>query len=116
MTPRPQLKLAGILTAGHAGETAGVVEAVQSLAGVICSVHTFPTFHTRSYQGDTNDTFIGGGQDGPEVGGRGWGRPARSRLLRRPRRRPVIKGKLHRIRLLAGGTDERRLQSRGPAG
>lgn len=55
----------GILTAGHAGEAARVVEAVQGLAGVIRSVHTFPALHAspcRSTKGDTNATFI-----------RGWG-------------------------------------------
>lgn len=36
----------GILTTGHTGEAAGVIEAIQSLAGIIRPVHAFPTLHT----------------------------------------------------------------------
>lgn len=38
------------LTTGHTGEAACVIEAVQSLAGIVRSVHTFPTLHTGSCQ------------------------------------------------------------------
>lgn len=38
----------GVLTTGHTGEAACVIEAVQSLAGIIRPVHAFPTLHTGS--------------------------------------------------------------------
>lgn len=62
--PFPSLESPGVLTAGHAGETARVVEAVQSLAGVICPVHTFPTLHASSCRGDT-ERHIYSGVRGP---------------------------------------------------
>lgn len=48
----------GVLTTGHTGKAAGVIEAIQSLAGIIRPVHAFPTLHTGSCQhnggGDKN--------------------------------------------------------------
>lgn len=41
----------GILTTGHTGEAACVIEAIQSLAGVIRPVHAFPTLYTGPCQG-----------------------------------------------------------------
>lgn len=40
----------GVLTTGHTGKAACVIEAIQSLAGIICPVHAFPTLHTGSCQ------------------------------------------------------------------
>lgn len=51
----------GTLTAGHAGEAARVVEAVQGLAGVIRSVHTFAALHASPCRSTKGDTFIPGG-------------------------------------------------------
>lgn len=47
-----------VLTAGHAGEAASVIEVFQSLAGVIRPVHSFPTLHAGSCR-DTNAHLVG---------------------------------------------------------
>ena len=41
------------LTTRDAGEAAGVVQTVQSLAGVVCPIHPFPTLHTRTWRHNT---------------------------------------------------------------
>lgn len=52
----------GVLTTRHTGEAACVIEAVQSLAGIIRPVHAFPTLHTGSCRhsgGKTQQTQTG---------------------------------------------------------
>jgi len=49
-----------VLTTGHAGEAARVIEAVLSLAGVVRPVHAFPTLHA----GSCRHNGVGGGHNG----------------------------------------------------
>lgn len=39
-----------LLTTGHTGEAACVIEAIQSLAGIVRPIHAFPALHTGSCQ------------------------------------------------------------------